>query len=83
MKTIVISTAFLIIKIWVKIEEKFIKFGVTAREKEIIFLLMNGKSNQNIADELFISINTVKIHIYNIYKKFNINKRAELLNLLK
>ena len=42
---------------------------LTRREAEILGLLAGGQSNQNIGEELFISHNTVKTHVYNIYKK--------------
>ena len=60
----------------------FEKFNITAREKDVVFCILDGKTNQEIADELFISLSTVKIHIYNIYKKFNVKKRRELVHLI-
>ncbi len=47
------------------------------RELDIINLLAQRLSNQEIADQLFISIATVKRHIINIYKKLNVNNRVE------
>lgn len=64
-------------------EDKFIEYGITDREKEIVYLILEGKSNKEIAESLFISINTVKIHIYNIYRKLNINKRGDIYNIFK
>lgn len=57
--------------------------GISPREKEILELILSGKSNKEIEDELFISIHTVKIHARNIYKKFNVKNRVHLLNKLK
>ncbi|MCG8573183.1 MAG: helix-turn-helix transcriptional regulator [Spirochaetes bacterium] len=54
---------------------------MTLREKEIIKLILRGKSNKEIGDELFISERTVKNHIYNTYKKLDINSRFELIHL--
>lgn len=42
--------------------------------------ILNGKSNKEIAEELFISLNTVKTHITNIYNKLNVSNRKELIN---
>lgn len=42
--------------------------------------ILNGKSNKEIAEELFISLNTVKTHITNIYSKLNVSNRKELIN---
>jgi tetratricopeptide (TPR) repeat protein/DNA-binding CsgD family transcriptional regulator len=55
------------------------KFGITAREAEIIRLLLEGKDNRRITEELFISDHTVKNHIHNIYRKLNIRNRIQLV----
>ena len=59
------------------------KYDITKREKEIILLIIKGYNNKKIADSIFVSINTVKTHIYNIYSKLNINNRYELMYLVK
>lgn len=63
------------------LEEKLNEMDITEREKEVALLIKSGKSNKEIADELFISIHTVKIHVSNIYKKLELRKRADLINL--
>mgnify|MGYP001554586929 CR=1 FL=1 len=50
------------------------------REKEIVHLIMNGESYKEIAQSLFISINTVKTHLKNIYKKAGVNNKKELIH---
>ncbi len=52
---------------------------LTAREKEIITLLANGKSSNEIADQLFISAHTVSTHRKNIIRKIECSSFAELL----
>ena len=52
---------------------------LSAREKEVLLLLLQGRSNRQIAEGLFISLNTAKTHIRNIYQKTGINRRYELL----
>lgn len=42
--------------------------------------IIDSKSNKEIAEELFISLNTVKTHITNIYNKLNVSNRKELIN---
>ncbi|MDH4272103.1 MAG: helix-turn-helix transcriptional regulator [Candidatus Aminicenantes bacterium] len=62
-------------------KEKFIKFGITKREQEIIHLICAGKSNREIEDQLFISLQSVKDHIYRIYQKTGVKNRVQLANL--
>ncbi|HKL58975.1 MAG TPA: LuxR C-terminal-related transcriptional regulator [Sphaerochaeta sp.] len=56
---------------------------VSAREQEIIALLIQGQSNREIAEKLFISPNTVKTHIKNIYAKLGVTNRVLLFSLLQ
>ena len=52
---------------------------LSTQEKNIKNLILSGKSNKEIAGELFISLNTVKTHITNIYNKLNISNRKDLI----
>ena len=52
---------------------------LTPREKEILYLLLTGKSNAEIGEEENISKNTLKTHIRNIYGKMGVKNRTELL----
>jgi DNA-binding CsgD family transcriptional regulator len=58
-------------------------YNISFREREIIDLLLKGKSNKEIEDKLFISINTVRNHIYNIYRKLGVRNRVELVNFIR
>jgi DNA-binding CsgD family transcriptional regulator len=55
------------------------KYGITDREGEIILKVVQGKSNADIASELFISLATVKTHLHNIYRKIDVDSRYDLL----
>ncbi|AZV58544.1 response regulator transcription factor [Clostridium sp. AWRP] len=55
---------------------------LTNREKEIADYICMGLSNKEIGEKLFISANTVKNHVYNIYKKVNVKNKVELINLI-
>jgi DNA-binding CsgD family transcriptional regulator len=57
-------------------------FKITEREKEIIELICQGKSNREIEETLHISLQTVKNYIYNIFQKLNVRNRVELSNLI-
>lgn len=50
---------------------------LTPREVEILSMVALGAKNEEIADRLFISLNTVKTHIYNIFKKINVPNRLQ------
>ena len=53
---------------------------LTKREMEILNLMGSGKSNKEIAEELFISYKTVKNHVYNLFAKLGIHTRAEAIH---
>jgi ATP/maltotriose-dependent transcriptional regulator MalT len=55
------------------------KWGLTERESEILYYLGNGCSNNLIGEKLFISENTVKFHIKNIYLKLDVKNRIQAL----
>lgn len=57
------------------------KFKLSERQREIIELLKQGKSNKQIAESLFISENTVKYHLKSIYELFNINNRVAFFKI--
>lgn len=52
---------------------------LSPREIEVLKLLVAGKSNREIADTLFISERTVKIHLNKIYKKLNVKSRSQAI----
>ena len=52
---------------------------LTQRQREIVDGIVAGKSYKMIADDLFVSLDTVRSHIKNIYKALSINSKAELI----
>ncbi len=54
--------------------------GLSARETEVFMLLAKGRGIEHIQNKLCISGHTVKTHVYNIYRKMDINSREELLD---
>jgi DNA-binding CsgD family transcriptional regulator len=52
--------------------------GLTRREQQVATLIAQGKSNQEVADELFLSIHTVKTHITSILTKLNYTSRIQI-----
>ena len=53
--------------------------GISERELEVLVLLADGLSNQEIADRLFVSLNTIKTHVSSIYQKLNAKRRTQAI----
>lgn len=58
------------------------RIGLTNRERQLVDFMVRGASNQEISEKMFISINTVKIHISNIFRKAGVRSRTELMDKL-
>ena len=58
-----------------KIKELALKNGLSIQEEKVLNLLMQDLTNQEIADKLFLSINTIRNHVANIYKKTGMSKK--------
>lgn len=52
---------------------------LSSREREVLENIARGYSNQEIADRLFVSLNTVKSHTNNIYSKLNVKRRTQAI----
>lgn len=57
-----------------------IDYGITPREVDVLNMLSKGLTYQEVADALFISVKTLKKHIYNIYAKLHVDNKVEALN---
>jgi DNA-binding CsgD family transcriptional regulator len=53
------------------------EFGLSEREKQVLNKLSEGDNYQQIADSLYISVDTVRHHIRNIYKKLHVHSQSE------
>ncbi len=60
-------------------EEKARYDGLSERERQVLTLVAEGRTSQQVADELFLSINTVQTHRAHIMEKLNLQNRAELI----
>lgn len=94
---IVLETIMLCIVLWVyilyylktnqttandKFKEIVNKYNLTPQEEKVLGLLVQDLTKKEIADKLFLSVNTIKIHVTNIYKKTSMN-RKELKEICK
>lgn len=59
------------------------RYVFTKREKQVLLLLLHGESYNSICEKLFISLPTVKSHVYSIYKKTNMKNRISLLHFFQ
>ncbi len=69
--------------LWYSRRKKTTVLSLSKQETTVKNLILYGKSNKEIAEELFISLSTVKTHITSIYQKLNIANRNELLSIFK
>ena len=65
-----------------KVDLMAYKHSLTVREREVSMLVYKGYTNPDIADQLFISRNTVRNHIHNIFYKLDVSSRLELIHLI-
>ena len=59
------------------------RFGISKREYEVLELIAQGMSNQEIAEKLFVSLPTVKTHSSNLFLKLNVRRRTEAIKKAK
>ncbi|MBQ9624153.1 MAG: response regulator transcription factor [Treponema sp.] len=57
-------------------------FSLSEREFDVLKLIADGRSNNEISEKIEVSVSTVKKHIYNIFNKAGVNSRTQLLNLV-
>lgn len=57
--------------------------GISKREYEVLELIAAGLSNQQIADKLFVSLNTVKTHSSRVFEKLEVNRRTQAVEKAK
>jgi NarL family two-component system response regulator LiaR len=59
------------------------RLGISKREYEVLDLMAQGLSNQEIADRLFVSLNTVKTHSSNLFMKLDARRRTQAIHRAK
>ncbi len=59
---------------------KFSLVELSQREYEVVLEICKGKSNLEISETLFVSMNTIKTHLKNIFSKLDVKSRTELIN---
>ena len=64
-------------------EPELQRLGISKREYEVLELMAQGLSNQEIADKLFVSLNTVKTHSSNLFMKLDARRRTQAIHRAK
>ncbi len=64
-------------------EAELQNLGISKREHEVLELIAKGLSNQEIADKLFVSLNTVKTHTSNLFQKLDVSRRTQAIQRAK
>jgi len=59
------------------------RLGISRRELEVLELISRGLSNQEIADQLFLSLHTVKTHTSNLFLKLDVKRRTQAIQKAK
>lgn len=59
------------------------QFNLTPRERDVLMLILQGKSNMEIADQLFLSVSTVKTHVSNVFVKMDVKSRMQAMEKAK
>ena len=64
-------------------QAELVQLGISKREHEVLALMAQRLSNQEIADKLFVSLNTVKTHSSNLFVKLNASRRTQAIQKAK
>ena len=65
-----------------QLKNKLLSENLTAREKDVLKYLVQGYSNREIAQKLYISVHTVKNHITNIFQKLGVTDRSQVIAMV-
>ncbi|ELR68291.1 regulatory protein, LuxR [Fulvivirga imtechensis AK7] len=63
--------------------KKLEETGISTREYEVLELMAQGHSNQEIADKLFVSLSTIKTHTTNLFSKLDVKRRTQAVQRAK
>lgn len=64
-------------------EVELLKLGISKRELEVLQLIAGGLSNQEIANKLFVSLNTIKTHSSKVFEKLDVKRRTQAIEKAK
>ncbi len=86
-ETVIVEKEVIVEKVYVGASPAFVfdrkqcdKLGISARELEALQLMAEGLSNQEIADRMFVSLNTIKTHASNLFLKLDVSRRTQAVD---
>ena len=82
-KTIIIEKQVFANAGFVLNEAEVNRLRLSARELEVLQLIADGLSNQQIAERLFVSLNTIKTHTSNLFLKMEVERRTQAIDMAK
>jgi DNA-binding CsgD family transcriptional regulator len=83
-KVVVEKEVYITVPVEVEINEAELKkLNLSSREHEVLQLLTKGQSNTEIAENLFLSLSTVKTHVSNVFIKMDVKSRAQAIEKAK
>ena len=82
-KTVIIEKQVFASSDFVLNEAELSRLRLSTRELEVLQLIADGLSNQQIADRLFVSLNTIKTHTSNLFLKMEVERRTQAIEMAK
>jgi DNA-binding CsgD family transcriptional regulator len=82
-KTVIVEKEVFANAAFVLNQEEVNRLRLSAREMEVLQLMADGLSNQQIAERLFVSLNTIKTHTSNLFLKMEVERRTQAIEMAK
>jgi DNA-binding NarL/FixJ family response regulator len=82
-KTVIVEKQVFASSDFVLNEDELSRLRLSTRELEVLQLIADGLSNQQIAERLFVSLNTIKTHISNLFLKMQVERRTQAIEMAK
>ena len=82
-KTVIVEKEVFANAAFVLNQEEVNRLRLSAREMEVLQLMADGLSNQQIAERLFVSLNTIKTHTSNLFLKMEVERRTQAVDMAK
>jgi two-component system, NarL family, response regulator LiaR len=80
-KTVIVEKPVFVEEAEFSVNQKALaELGISQRELEVLQLLAAGKSNQEMAEQLFVSQNTIKTHLKNLFEKLEASRRTQAVD---